>query len=53
MALALLEGLRLGHSAFDSHLEKSIVQIKGHLQTGQVRPAMALLVDLPDRYRQV
>jgi diguanylate cyclase len=53
VALALLEGLRLGQPEFDGHLENSIVQIKGHIQTGQVRPAMALLVDLLDHYRQV
>jgi diguanylate cyclase (GGDEF)-like protein len=53
VALALLEGLRLGQPEFDGQLEKSIVQIKGHIQTGQVRPAMALLVDLLDLYRQV
>lgn len=53
VALALLEGLRLGHPEYDGQLERAIVQIKGHIQAGQVRPAMALLVDLLDLYRQV
>lgn len=53
VALALLEGLRLGQPEFDAHLEKAIVQINAHIQAGQVRPAMALLVDLLGHYRQV
>ncbi|MBI4798128.1 MAG: diguanylate cyclase [Desulfarculus sp.] len=53
VALALLEGLRLGQPEFDAHLEKAIVQLNAFIQSGQVRPAMALLVDLLAHYRQV
>jgi len=53
VALALLEGLRLGNPEFDGHLEAAIVQLNAHIQAGQVRPAMALLVDLLGHYRQV
>lgn len=51
VALALLEGLRLGEPEFDTHLERAIVQVKGHISAGQVRPAMGVLVDLLDHFR--
>jgi diguanylate cyclase len=53
VALALLEGLRLGDKDFDQSLERDIQQIQAHIAKGEVRPAMGLTIDLLDRYRQV
>lgn len=52
IALAMLEGLRLGQAEFDTHLEQSIVLVGDYMQQGQVRPVMAVLADLLDHYRQ-
>jgi diguanylate cyclase len=52
VVLALLEGLRLGEPAFDEHLERSMGEISRHMASGNVRPAMVVLVDLLEHYRQ-
>ncbi len=52
VALAMLEGLRLGQPEFDAHLEQSIVLVGDYMQQGRVRPVMAVLADLLDHYRQ-
>jgi|GEM_PF-5726160 diguanylate cyclase len=52
VALAMLEGLRLGAPEFDAHLEQSIVLVGDYMQQGRVRPVMAVLADLLDHYRQ-
>jgi diguanylate cyclase len=51
VALAIMEGLRLGEPEFDAHLEKAILEINRFIASGQVRPAMAVLTDLLDHYR--
>jgi diguanylate cyclase (GGDEF)-like protein len=51
VALALLEGLRLGDADFDAMLERQIVSISGYISKGQVRPAMGAVVDLMGLYR--
>ena len=52
IALAMLEGLRLGQAEFDAHLEQSIVLVGDYIQQGRVRPVMGVLADLLDHYRQ-
>lgn len=51
VALAIMEGLRLGEPEFDAHLEKAILQINRFIAEAKVRPAMAVLTDLLDHYR--
>jgi diguanylate cyclase len=51
IALALLEGLRLGNADFDAGLERDIVEIQRLIAAKQVRPAMVLTMDLMDRFR--
>lgn len=51
VALAIMEGLRLGEPEFDAHLEKSIAQINRFIASADIRPAMAVLTDLLDHYR--
>jgi diguanylate cyclase len=51
VALAIMEGLRLGEPEFDAHLDKAILQINRFIAEGKVRPAMAVLTDLLDHYR--
>lgn len=52
IALAMLEGLRLGQAEFDAHLEQSITLVGDYMQQGRVRPVMGVLADLLDHYRQ-
>jgi diguanylate cyclase len=52
IALAMLEGLRLGQPEFDTHLEQSITLVGDYMQQGRVRPVMGVLADLLDHYRQ-
>ncbi|MFH1058104.1 MAG: GGDEF domain-containing protein [Pseudomonadota bacterium] len=51
IALAMLEGLRLGQPEFDTHLEQSITLVGDYMQQGRVRPVMGVLADLLDHYR--
>ncbi len=51
VALAIMEGLRLGEPEFDAHLEKAIAQINRFIAKADIRPAMAVLADLLDHYR--
>lgn len=50
IALALLQGLRLGQAEFDAYLDSAIKDVFSNLEQGRVRPAMALVVDLLGRY---
>lgn len=52
VALALLEGLRLGDKLFDARLERDLLTLQRHMDGGQVRPAMALVVDLLGAFRE-
>jgi diguanylate cyclase len=52
VALALLEGLRLGEPAFDQRLERAISDITGHMEADQVRPAMARISELLESHRE-
>ncbi len=52
VALALMEGLRLGDPEFDPGLEQDIVEIQRLIATSQVRAAMVRTMDLMDRFRQ-
>lgn len=51
VALALMQGLRLGEADFDAELDRIIGEITKAMENQQVRPAMAMVVDLMDRYR--
>jgi len=53
VALALLEGLRLGDETFDADLEREISQISRQMDQEQVRPAMVRTRDLLDAWRSV
>lgn len=52
VALALMQGLRLGEPEFDEHLDQTIGQITRAMESQQVRPAMTMVVDLIDTYRE-
>ena len=52
VALALMEGLRMGDPEFDSLLEKNIVEIQRLISSNQIRAAMVLTMDLIDQFRQ-
>lgn len=52
VALALMEGLRLGDPEFDNGLERDIMEIQRLIADSQVRPAMVLTMDLMDRFRR-
>ena len=53
VALALMEGLRLGDPEFDAELEKDIQDIQRLISDNQVRAAMVRTMDLIDRFRMV
>lgn len=52
VALALLEGLRLGDRDYDARLEQGIKKINRFISANQVRPAMSELVDVLDLFRE-
>lgn len=51
VALALMEGLRLGEPDFDALLEKNIVEIQRLIDKNQIRAAMVITMDLIDQFR--
>lgn len=53
VAMALLQGLRTGDRSFDARLERDMSTIAGHMDRGQVRPAMTVVADLFAAYREV
>lgn len=52
VSLAILQGLRLGEPTFDAYLDKTIADISQDITSGRVRPAMSLVVDVMDRFRE-
>jgi diguanylate cyclase len=52
VALALMEGLRLGDPEFDGVLEKNIIEIQRLIAKSQIRAAMVLTMDLIDQFRE-
>ena len=53
VAIALLEGLRMGDPDFDARLELDIQKISRFITNNEVRPAMSVLVDILDMFREV
>ncbi len=53
VAIALLEGLRMGDPDFDARLDLDIQRISRFITNNEVRPAMSVLVDILDMFREV
>ena len=53
VAMAVLAGLHSGDEEFDSHLERNISVIAGHITKGQIRPAMTVVADIIDEFREI